>query len=149
MATIEVESRVLGARRENVLRNVFFDPGVERLTIRAILLRAVEEQVRDLNARQELSRNEALRQLARQYQTEEEILALREEKGRAAYPDRERKARPIDLERAQKHALDAVKAGRCVVFVGDRQAESLDEEVEVGGATKVQFLRILPLRGGT
>src|SRR5260221_9927676 len=121
MATIEVESRVLGARREDGIRNIFFDAGTERLTVRTLILRTVTEQVRDMNARHELSRQEILRQLARQYQTEDEIRALREESGRAAFPGRSPRTRTIDVERAQQQALDAFTSGRCVVFVGDEQ----------------------------
>lgn len=148
MATIEVESRILGPRRDDGLRDVFFEAGGERMTVRALILRTVEEQVRDLNARRELSHQELLRRFARQYQTEEEILALREDAGRAANPDHSRKVRTIDLERAQQHALDAFTTGRVVVFVGNDQMESLDQEIELGAATNVQFLRVLPLRGG-
>jgi hypothetical protein len=148
MATIEVESRVLGARRDDGMRNVFFDVGSERLTVRTLVLRTVNEQVRDLNARQELSHQEIQRRFARQYQTEDEIRALRNETGRAVFLTGSTKARTIDVERAQKQALEAFTSGRCVVFVGDEQMSSLDQTIELSAATKVQFLRVLPLQGG-
>jgi len=34
------------------------------------------------------------------------------------------------------------------VFVGERQMESLDQEVELKAATPVQFLSVLPIQGG-
>lgn len=149
MATVEVESRILGPRGDDGLRNVFFDTGGERMTVRALILRTVEEQVRDLNVRSELTHRELMRRFARQYQTEEEILALREDAGRAAIPDLSGEARAIDLRRAQQNAVAAFSAGRIVVFVGSEQMESLEQEIELGAATKVQFLRVLPLRGGS
>lgn len=130
------------------MRNVFFTVGTERLTVRNLILRTVDEQVRDLNARQELSHQEILKRFARQYQTEDEIRALRNETGRAAFPARATKARIIDIERAKKQALEAFTSGRCVVFVGDEQMNSLDQTIELRTATKVQFLRVLPLQGG-
>jgi hypothetical protein len=148
MATVEVECRIVGPRRDDGLRNIFFEAHGERMTVRALILRTVEEQVRDLNARSELSHQELLRRFARQYQTEEEILALREEAGRAAITDRLSKARTINLGRAQQNALDAFSTGRIAVFVGSEQMDSLEQEIELGAATKVQFLRVLPLRGG-
>jgi hypothetical protein len=147
MAMVEVRSRVLGPGQGDGMRNVFFDSGSERLTVRTIILRAVEEQVRDLSARKELTHQQALRMFGRQYQTEDEIRALREEEGRASVPNIS-PPNPIDLTHAQRHALDAFAAGRCLVFVGERQMESLDQEVELKVSTSVQFLRVLPLQGG-
>jgi hypothetical protein len=148
MATIEVESRVLGARPQDGLRSVFFDAVGERITVRALILRTVEEQVRDVNGRRELTRQEVLRQFARQYQTEDEIRALRTESGQAAFPTRSTKPRTINVEQAQKQALEGFRSGRFVVFVGDEQMANLDQPIELRTATKVQFLRVLPLQGG-
>lgn len=145
---VEVRSRVLGPSHGDGMRSVFFDSGSERLTVRTIILRAVVEQVRDLSARKELTHQQALRMFARQYQTEDDIRALREEEGRASVPNTSPPA-PIDLSRAQRHALDAFDAGRCLVFVGERQMDSLHQEVELKASTSVQFLRVLPLQGGS
>ncbi len=147
MATVEVESRVLGGPSESGLRSVFFDAG-PRITVRQLIERAVAEQVRDLNARSELAHQELLRRFARQYLTEDEILALREDEGRAMVMNPKSKAREISVEKSQSQALEAFSAGRCVVFVGDEQVPELDQEMVLGPATKVQFLRLLPLRGG-
>jgi len=147
VATVEVESKVLGAPRGSGLRNVFFDAGPQ-ITVRELIQRAVAEQVRDLNARSELAHQEQLRRFARQYLTEEEILALRQDEGRAALIDPRSKSRQITVEESQAQALEAFTAGRCVVFVDDEQMTELDQQVVLGPAAKVQFLRVLPLRGG-
>jgi hypothetical protein len=51
-------------------------------------------------------------------------------------------ARPAQIEvgRAQRQALDSFEAGRCLVLVGERQMESLNQEVEVKAATPMQLL---------
>jgi hypothetical protein len=148
MLVIEVRSRVVGAGSGDGLGSIFFNSGSERFTVRALILRAVEEQVRDLNARKELTRLEAERRFARQYQTESEIASLRERTGRDAF-GAGRKPRRIELAAAQRHALEAFTSQRCLVFVGDRQVHDLDEEVDLRSDSKIQFVRVLPLRGGS
>ena len=148
MATVEVESRVAGPRTDEGLRNVFFETGAARMTVRELILRTVEEQVRDLNARRELTRQDLLRRFARQYQTEDEIRELRDATGRGDHPARFARPAPIQLDAAQHHALEAFTEGRCVIFVGNEQMSSLAQEIELGASTKVQFLRVLPLQGG-
>jgi hypothetical protein len=54
----------------------------------------------------------------------------------------------IEVGRAQRQALEAFEAGRCLVFVGELQMESLDQEIELKAATPVHFLRVLPLQAG-
>lgn len=147
MTMVEVRSRVLGPGQNDGMRSVFFDPGSERLTVRSIILRAVEEQVRDLSARKELTHQQALRTFARQYQTADDIRRLREEEGKASVPSTAAPA-PIDVGRAQQQALEAFEARRCLVFVDNREMESLDQEVNLAASTSVQFLRVVPLQGG-
>ena len=147
MPRIEVESRVVGAPRDGGIGSVFFE-AASHMTVRELITRTVEEQVRDLNARRELTHRELERRFARQYLTENEILALREDDGRAAIPNVKSKSKAIDTKRAQVQAIEAFSAGRCIVFVGEEQKTDLDEEVLLGSATRVQFMRVLPLRGG-
>ena len=146
MPRIEVESRVVGAPRDGGIGSVFFE-AASHMTVRELITRTVEEQVRDLNARRELTHRELERRFARQYLTENEILELREDDGRAA-PNVKSKSKAIDAKRAQVQAIEAFSAGRCIVFVGEEQKTDLDEEVLLGSATRVQFMRVLPLRGG-
>ena len=142
MPRVEVQSRVIGAGPSGGLPNVFFDYHSERLTVRSLLLRSVEEQVRDLNAARELTGQEALRRLARQFQTEEQIVALRSE------DRRESRSTHIDLSSAQDHAVAAFTSQRCLMYVDGIQMEDLDQEVFLKPNSTVQFVRLLPLRGG-
>ena len=149
MAMVEVVSRVIGAEPGAGLGNVFFDAAAARITVRELLERTVEEQVRDLVACRRLSASQAWRELARQYQTPEEIVALREEEGRVtSTAGSSRNSPDIDVASAQRRAAAAFRRGLCLVIVEGRQMESLDEELTVGTGTRVEFLRVLPLHGG-
>ena len=110
MGVVEVRSRVVGPSQGDGLHSVFFDAGSERLTVRTIIMRAVEEQVRDLMARKELTHQQALRTFARQYQTEAEIRALRDEEGRSKVPDRARPAQ-IEVGRAAAPSAGSLRSG--------------------------------------
>ncbi len=51
-------------------------------------------------------------------------------------------------EAAVRTALDAFEANRFVLLVGPRQAQWLDEPLELGPDDEITFLRLVPLRGG-
>src|SRR4051794_17962022 len=62
-------------------------------------------------------------------------------------PPKERTPRPIDWHKQFAVAQDAFENGRVLILIGDRQADSLDEEIEVRPDTVVTFLRLVPLVG--
>ncbi|MCX4818891.1 hypothetical protein OG883_03025 [Streptomyces sp. NBC_01142] len=53
-----------------------------------------------------------------------------------------------DTGRAYERAIEAFGRNGFLVLVGDRQIVELDEELELGSATEVTFLRLVPLVGG-
>ncbi|RYZ27284.1 MAG: hypothetical protein EOP01_07895 [Propionibacteriaceae bacterium] len=59
-----------------------------------------------------------------------------------------RRFRPIDADRQVEVALKAFREGRFLVLLPDRQAESLDEALDLGDGDEVGFLRMVPLVGG-
>ncbi|GAA4105464.1 hypothetical protein [Actinomadura miaoliensis] len=59
-----------------------------------------------------------------------------------------REARPIDWERQADIAERAFLSNGFFVLVGDRQAEDLDEIVDLGGDPDLVFIRLVPLVGG-
>jgi hypothetical protein len=59
-----------------------------------------------------------------------------------------RAKRKIDWEEQYKRALEAFDRNGFFVLVGNRQAESLDEEFEVKVDTEVSFVKLVPLVGG-
>jgi len=56
--------------------------------------------------------------------------------------------RKIDWQEQFKRALEAFERNGFFVLVGNRQAESLDEEFEVKVDTEVGFVKLVPLVGG-
>ena len=56
--------------------------------------------------------------------------------------------RKIDWEEQFKWALEAFERNGFFVLVGERQAETLDEEFEVKVNTEVSFVKLVPLVGG-
>lgn len=59
-----------------------------------------------------------------------------------------RKKRKIDWEEQFARALDGFQRNGFFILVGDRQAEDLDEVLEVNGETEVSFVKLVPLVGG-
>src|SRR5947209_3678702 len=55
--------------------------------------------------------------------------------------------RQIDWKAQFKKATDAFKAGQILILRGDRQADSLDEEIELQPGTVVSFLKLTLLVG--
>jgi len=103
----------------------------ERITLRELLKRRIDEEVAELNA----GRNEIKPLVA---PTEQER-RLNGEK-----PPR----RIVDPERQLAAALEAFKRNRIVVIVDDHQVLDLDQPIVVTPTTEVRFLKLVPLVGG-
>jgi hypothetical protein len=58
------------------------------------------------------------------------------------------KGRHIDWKQQFEAAVAAFEQNRVLILVGDRQAESLDEPIEIRPGVEVTFLRLVPLVGG-
>jgi hypothetical protein len=56
--------------------------------------------------------------------------------------------RKIDWQEQYNRALEAFARNGFFVLVGDKQAESLDQEFEVKVDTEVSFVKLVPLVGG-
>lgn len=59
-----------------------------------------------------------------------------------------RTPRPIDWEAQFRRACEAFETNGFFILIADRQAESLDEEFEMGVETEIQFVKLTPLVGG-
>lgn len=55
---------------------------------------------------------------------------------------------PIDWEEQADAAVSAFGGNAFFVLVGDRQVEDLDEELALGEASRVAFIRLVQLVGG-
>ena len=56
--------------------------------------------------------------------------------------------RTIDWEAQFQRACEAFERNSFFILIGDRQADSLDEEFDVEVDTEVQFVKLTPLVGG-
>ncbi|WP_343952453.1 hypothetical protein [Nonomuraea longicatena] len=133
MVDIEVRSRVPG-RSGDDLPTVLVRLADEGTTVRELIRRTVEEQIRESRADTARSR----RILDRQYGSDDETPngAIRKP---PADPD-------ATAEAARAHR--AFARGTFVVFVGGRQVADLDEQVTLRRGEPVVFLRLVALAGG-
>lgn len=146
MPTIEVRTKVTGA--EAPLDPVFLELVSESITVRELIERAVSQQIHELTLKKRLDATAARAALARQYLSPEEVQAQAQE-GRVKMPTVPDAQGPRVNEKAEvEKAVRAFKAQRYFVFVGGRQAEDLDEELDFSQQTQVTFLRLTPLVGG-
>lgn len=106
----------------------------ERMTIRELIRARIYQEVQDYNAKA----SEYFFGLVQP--TESERMA----NGYKLKGPRRR----IDWQDQFEKALDAFGRNGFFVLVGDRQAESLDEEFEVTVDTEVSFVKLIPLVGG-
>jgi hypothetical protein len=105
----------------------------ERITIRELIRSRVYQEVRDYNQ----SRADVFRGLIQPEGAEKALNGWKL-----------KKPRELDWRRQFDCGLEAFEKNQVLILVNDRQAESLDEEIEVGPDTRVTFLRLTPLVGG-
>jgi hypothetical protein len=130
MATVTfVDETTSGERRDSWGLEI----AEERLTVGELIRRRVFQEVAEFNAR----RPEVFHGLVRPTEAERTLNGYRL-----------RHPRRIDPELQSELALKAFRRNGFLVLVGDRQAEELDEEVELPLGTEVVFLKLVPLVGG-
>jgi hypothetical protein len=103
------------------------------LTAREILRRRVFEEVSRFNATQ----GQIFQGLVQPNDTE-----------RALNGYKLKKARQLDWRDQFDKAVQAFDKQRILMLVGERQVESLDEELMLGAETEITFLKLVPLVGG-
>ncbi|WP_034482809.1 hypothetical protein [Actinomadura oligospora] len=140
MVDIEVRSRRPGASGEDVPAVLVRLAG-ERTTVRELIRRTVEEQVRELGVDAARCR----RTLDRQYLSDDEIRA-QAAAGAIKLPPGEPTAPDVTTEVTRAHR--AFSRGTFAVFVGGRQVTELDEQVTLRLGEPVVFLRLVALAGG-
>lgn len=113
----------------------------DRITVRELIRSRVYQEVRDLEVRQAASDRDLLdfRGLVTPSDTERALNGpgIRVPKGRK-----------INWKEQYENACEAFKRNGFLILINDRQAESLDEEFDVGPSTDVAFLKLTPLVGG-
>jgi hypothetical protein len=105
----------------------------ERMTVRELIRARIYQEVQDYNTREP----EYFRGLVEPAEVERVLNGYRL-----------KSKRKIDWEEQFKRALAAFDRNGFFVLVGDRQAESLDEQFDVAVDTEVSFVKLVPLVGG-
>ena len=104
----------------------------ERITVRELIRSRVYQEVQDHNLRRSTGSTQLV-QLG---------TPGRVRNGKA------HTGRPVDWKQQVELAIQAFEQNRVIIVVGDRQAESLDDEISIAPETCVTFLKIVPLVGG-
>ncbi len=136
-----LETKVLGSRKRP------YEPWeipllqhAETLTLQDFLTRVVRQEVEAFKNRQEE------RKLVRVLSKEDIEKGLA--KGKVDSGGLEHEPQDVDPVAAVENALVAFKDGLYYVFVDDKQALSLEEEISLMPDSRVLFLRLVPLVGG-
>jgi len=132
---VEVEARIVGSNLDKGIGSVLLSSTKQEVSALDLIRLGVMEQIRELTVRRNLSTSEAIRALRRQYQTSGALSSLLDESH-------------LDPDRETDRALAAFKAGTCLLFIDGEQIRELEQRIELGVDTKVQFLRLIPLAGG-
>jgi hypothetical protein len=128
--TLTIHDETTSGQKTNALT---LDCLAERMTIRELIRARIYQEVQDYNLKQP----EHFRGLVEPTNAERVL---------NGYKLREK--RKIDWHEQYKRALEAFERNGFFVLVGDRQAETLDDEFEVKVDTDVSFLKLVPLVGG-
>ncbi len=130
MPSVLVHDETTSGQRTN---SFALDWLTERLTVRELLRARIYQEVQDYN----LKKPEYFRGLVEPTEAERTL---------NGYKLKAR--RKIDWQEQFRRACEAFERNGFFVLVGDRQAESLDEEFEVKVDTEVSFVKLVPLVGG-
>lgn len=106
----------------------------EHVTVRELITRRVQEEVREYNRAAERG---VFVGLVQPTDAEAQLNG-----------HRMRTRRELSWERQLDAALAAFQTNGFFVLVGDRQVESLDERIRIGLGTEVSFVKLVPLVGG-
>ncbi len=105
----------------------------ERISVRELIRSRVYQEVQDFNQ----SQPDRFRGLIQPGESEQTLNGFR-------LP----KKRRIDWKAQFARATEAFESNQILILVNDKQAESLDEEIEIKPGTAVTFLRLTMLVGG-
>jgi hypothetical protein len=105
----------------------------ERITVRELIRERIYQEVQDYNRRDD----GVFRGLVQPSDAEAALNGYKVKTRRA-----------IKWQDQFERACEAFESNRILVLVGDRQAESLDETIEIRRGTEVSFLKLVPLVGG-
>lgn len=106
------------------LNEFALDVLTERITVRELIRSRVYQEVKDYNTRQP----QHFRGLVQPTDAERTLNGFKL-----------RKPRQIDWKKQYQQALDAFESNRILILAGEKQLESLDEELEITPGTEVTY----------
>src|SRR5450756_2340001 len=121
-ATLTIRDETLGGES---LSEWALDVLTERITVRELIRSRVYQEVQDFNRTQA----DVFRGLIQPEGAEKALNGWNLKQNRQ-----------LDWKKQFDRGLEAFEKNQVVILVNDRQAESLDEEIEVGPDTRVTFL---------
>lgn len=110
----------------------------ERISVRELIRERVYQEVHDFNRRKE---EQVFRGLIQPTDTERVLNGNRTE-------FRLRQHRQIEWKPQFEKAVEAFENNGFFILIDDRQAESLDQEFEIGPASRISFVKLTLLVGG-
>ena len=105
----------------------------ERITVRELIRSRVYQEVQDYNTK----KPEHFHGLVQPSDAEKTLNGVKL-----------RKTREVDWREQFRLATEAFEQNRILILINDRQAEGLDENIELTPQTQVSFLKLVPLVGG-
>lgn len=129
-ATLKIHDETSSGQKTNTFT---LDCLTERMTVRELIRARIYQEVQDYN----LKTPEYFRGLVEPTQAEKTLNGYKL-----------KHHRKIDWQEQYDKALDAFSRNGFFVIVGDKQAESLDDEFAVKVDTEVSFVKLMPLVGG-
>jgi len=130
-ATLTVHDETASGQKTNTFT---LDCLTERMTVRELIRARIYQEVSDYNNQKE---PEYFRGLVEPTDAERVLNGYKL-----------KAKRKIDWEEQFRRATDAFHRNGFFVLVGDKQAETLDQEFDVKVDTEVSFVRMVPLVGG-
>jgi hypothetical protein len=130
MAALTIHDETTSGQKTNTFT---LDCLTERMTVRELIRARIYQEVGDYNQRQP----EYFRGLVEPTNAERVLNGYKL-----------KAKRTIDWQEQFKRAIEAFDRNGFFVLVGDKQAESLDQEFDVKVDTEVSFVRLMPLVGG-
>jgi hypothetical protein len=128
--TLTIRDETTGGQTTNELSLEFL---TERIDVRELIRSRVYQEVQDFNR----DTRGLFRGLVQPTDAEQTLNGFRL-----------RKPRQLNWKEQFDKAIDAFETGRVLILVDDKQASSLDDEIELRPGTDVTFLRLTPLVGG-
>jgi|SRR5208282_1235407 hypothetical protein len=130
MATILIHDETTSGEK---IHSFTLDSLAEHLTVRDLIRARIYQEVQDYNFKEP----EYFRGLVEPTNAERVLNGYKL-----------KAKRKIDWQEQYKRALEAFERNGFFVLVGDKQAETLDQEFDVKIETEVSFVKLVPLVGG-